>query len=88
MPRLPFQAMRIYQEDSCLVRLDVCGPMSSASVKGNIYYVTFIDDSSKKAWIYFMKTKDEAFSKFQEFKALAEKQLGRKIKVLRSYNGG
>jgi transposase InsO family protein len=35
-----------------------------------------------------MKTKDEAFSRFQEFKALVENQTGRKIKVLISDNGG
>jgi transposase InsO family protein len=35
-----------------------------------------------------MKTKDEVFSGFQEFKDLVENQTGRKIKVLRSDNGG
>ena len=38
----------------------------------NVYYVSFFDDSSRKSWIYFMKVKDEAFGKFQEFKALGE----------------
>ena len=27
---------------------------------------------SRKAWIYFMKNKDEVFNKFKEFKALIE----------------
>ena len=35
-----------------------------------------------------MKTKSEVFKRFQEFKALVENQIGRKIKVLRSENGG
>jgi transposase InsO family protein len=35
-----------------------------------------------------MKTKDEVFSRFQEFKALVENQTGRKIKTLRYDNGG
>jgi hypothetical protein len=35
-----------------------------------------------------MKTKDEVFSRFQEFKALVENQTGRKNKRLRSDNGG
>jgi hypothetical protein len=35
-----------------------------------------------------MKTKDEVFSRFQEFKALVENQTGKKMKVLRSDNGG
>jgi hypothetical protein len=60
----------------------------SVSLSGYHYYVTFIDDSSRKTWIYFMKTKDEVFSRFQEFKALVENQTGRKIRVLRFDNGG
>ena len=35
-----------------------------------------------------MKTKSEVFKRFQEFKALVETQTGRKIKVLKSDNGG
>jgi transposase InsO family protein len=62
--------------------------MSVASVKGISYYVTFIDDFSKKTWIYFMKIKDEVFSQFREFKAQVENMTRRKIKVLRIDNGG
>ena len=71
-----------------LIHSDVCGPMSAVSIGGASYYVTFIDDYSRKTWIYFMKTKDEVFSQFQEFKSLVENQMGRNIKVLRSDNGG
>jgi hypothetical protein len=35
-----------------------------------------------------LKEKDEVFKKFQEFKALVENISERKIKVLRSDNGG
>jgi hypothetical protein len=35
-----------------------------------------------------MKTKEEVFNRFQEFKDLVENQSGRKIKTLRSDNGG
>jgi transposase InsO family protein len=35
-----------------------------------------------------MKTKGWVFSRFQEFKALVENQIGKKIRVLRSDNGG
>jgi hypothetical protein len=48
-----------------LVHSDVCGPMSVASISGSMYYVSFIDDFSCKTWIYFLKTKDEVFSRFQ-----------------------
>jgi transposase InsO family protein len=71
-----------------LIHTDVCGPMSRVSLGGCEYYVTFIDDHSRKTWIFFLKTKSEVFKRFQEFKALVENQTGRKIKVLRSDNGG
>jgi hypothetical protein len=47
-----------------LVHFDVCGLMSVASLSGYNYYVTFIDDFSRRTCIYFMKTKDEVFSRF------------------------
>jgi transposase InsO family protein len=71
-----------------LIYLDVCGPMSSASLTSSLYYVVFIDDFSRKSWIFFMKTKGQVFSWFQEFKDLVENQIGKKIRVLRSDNGG
>jgi hypothetical protein len=71
-----------------LIHSDVCGSMSVESVSGSRYFVLFIDDYSRKTWIYFLKTKDEVFGRFQEFRALVENQTGRKIWVLRSDNGG
>ena len=47
-----------------LIHSDVCGPMPSISLSGYEYYVTFIDDYSRKAWIYFLKNKSEVFGKF------------------------
>jgi transposase InsO family protein len=71
-----------------LIHSDVCGPMPSSSISGYVYYVSFIDDYSHKTWVYFLKSKDEVFSKFKEFKALIENLSERKIKILRSDNGG
>jgi transposase InsO family protein len=71
-----------------LIHSNVCGPMTVASLNGYLYYVLFIDDHSKKTWIYFLKNKDGFLSKFQEFKAQVENLTGRKIKILRSDNGG
>jgi hypothetical protein len=59
-----------------LVHSDVCGPMSIASITRSMYYVSFIDNFSCKTWIYFLKTKDEVFRRFQEFKSLVENQAG------------
>jgi hypothetical protein len=38
--------------------------------------------------VYFLKSKDEVFNKFKEFKALIENLSERKIKILRLDNGG
>ena len=62
--------------------------MPSPSLSGYLYYVLFIDDFSHKAWIYFMKSKSETFSKFKEYKALVENHTSRHIYSLRANNGG
>jgi hypothetical protein len=54
----------------------------------SLYYVIFINDYSKKTWLYLLKTKDEVFNKFQEFKAEIENLTNKKIKTLRTDNGG
>ena len=53
-----------------IVYLDVCGPMYSSSLSKYVYYVSYIDDFSHNTWIYFLKEKNELFSKFMEYKAL------------------
>lgn len=55
-----------------LVQFDVCGPMFHLSLRRCEYYVTFNNDHSRKIWIFFLKTKDEVFKRFQEFKVLVE----------------
>ena len=70
-----------------IIHFDVCGPMSSNSLRGYAYYVSFIDDFSRKTWIYFMKNKDEVFRKFKEFKAFNENHTENKINTFRSDNG-
>jgi hypothetical protein len=62
--------------------------MPSSSISGYVYYVSFIDDCSRKTWLYLLKSKDEVFNKFKEFKAFIENLSERKIKILRLDNGG
>ena len=70
-----------------LIHLDMCGSISSTSLSGFEYYITFIDDYSRNTWIYFLKEKSEVFEKFKEFKALIENISDKIIKKLRSNNG-
>jgi len=66
----------------------VFGPVPVPSLGKSLYYVSFIDDFSRRTWVYFLRHKSEVFSKFKEFKALVENQTNKKIKVLRTDNGG
>ena len=77
-----------YKEILDLIHSDVCGPMPVKSLRGSLYYVIFIDDYSRKTWLYLLKTKDEVFNKFQEFKAEIENLTNKKIMTLRTYYGG
>ena len=56
-----------------IVHSNVWGPAKTMSMGGCRYYVTFIDDHTRKVWVYFMKEKSEVFTHFQNFKAMAEK---------------
>jgi hypothetical protein len=57
-----------------LVHSDVFGPVSVPSLGKYMYYVSFIDEFSRKTWIYFLRKKSEFFDRFKEFKALVENQ--------------
>ena len=49
---------------------------------GHKYYISFFDDYSGATHIYLLKNKNEAFSKFKEYKAAIELQSGKKIKFI------
>ena len=71
-----------------VIHSDVWGPTKNASMAGNKYYVTFVDDHTRKVWVYFMKAKGEVIEHFKCFKNLVEKETGLQIKCLRSDGGG
>src|SRR3954469_16406153 len=71
-----------------VIHTDICGPMNTTTRQGSRYFVSFIDDYSRKAVVYFIATKDQAHEKFDEYKNLVENQTGRRIKTLRPDRGG
>ena len=70
-----------------LIHTDVCGPISPSSLGKNNYFLLFINDFSRKTWVYFLKQKSEVFEVFKTFKAIVDNESGRKIKALRSDRG-
>ena len=71
-----------------MVHTDVWGPSPVSSLGGSRFYVTFIDDFSRKVWVYFLKHKSDVFATFKKWKAEVENHTGLKVKCLRSDNGG
>jgi len=69
-----------------LIHSDVCGPFPTETFSKKLYYVSFIDDHSRHAWIYLLARKNEVASKLDEFFNYAEAH-GR-TRLLRSDNGG
>ena len=41
--------------------------------RGNKYFVTFIDEFSRKLWIYLIKRKSDVIEVFKKFKVSVEK---------------
>ncbi|GJR63814.1 putative RNA-directed DNA polymerase [Tanacetum coccineum] len=88
--RLAFKSRSPFRLENMLdlVHSDVCGPMKTKTLGGCSYFVTFIDDHSRKVWVYTLKTKDHVFDVFKHFHALVERQTRKKLKCIRTNNGG
>lgn len=88
--RDPFPRRNAWRDKEVLqlIHSDICGPINPVSNGGKRYFITFIDDYSRKTWIYFLEEKCEAFVMFKTFKALVEKSMGKAIKILRTDRGG
>ncbi|GKD82414.1 retrotransposon protein, putative, ty1-copia subclass [Tanacetum coccineum] len=71
-----------------LIHTNVCGPFRTVSREGANYFITFTDDFSRYGFVYLMKHKHEAFETFKVFQNEVENQLGKKIKAIRSDQGG
>ena len=71
-----------------LIHSDVCGKITPATLGNSSYFVTFIDHASRYTWVYVIKNKSDVFDTFKDWKMMAEKQYERKVKILRSDNGG
>jgi transposase InsO family protein len=71
-----------------LVHSDVVGPMSTKSLSGARFLLTFVDDFSRKVFAIPIKRKADVFNEFIKLKNLVENQCGRRLKILRTDNGG
>lgn len=70
-----------------LIHRDPCGTISPDTTSGNMYFFLLVDDYSHFMWVFFHKTKDEAFKVFKLFYAQVEKKTDQKIKTFRTDRG-
>jgi len=56
-------------------------------LNGQRYFITFIDDYSRYMYFFLLYDKNEALDAFKIYKVEVEKQLGKKIKIVRSDRG-
>ena len=62
--------------------------MQNRSIGDALYFVTFIDDCSRKVWAFALKSKDQVLDIFKFFHAYVERGTRRQLKCVKAYNGG
>jgi len=67
---------------------DICTLFSTRSHQGFTYFVTWVDDKSRKVFVDAMKEKSEVARHLHAFIACVELETGHRLKVLRSDGGG
>lgn len=55
-----------------LIHSDICGPMRTESLSKSLYFISFIDDYSRKIYVYLIRKKSEVLDKFKHFKNCVE----------------
>jgi transposase InsO family protein len=71
-----------------VVHSDVMGPFQIPSAGGKRYVLTFIDDFSRFSVIYLLSAKSEVSIKIKEYINYVERFTEKKLKCLRTDNGG
>ena len=70
------------------IHSDVCGPMETAAIDGERYFVTFIDEASGRLAVSLLHSKGDVFENFIAYRQRAEKDTGKEIKSFRTDGGG
>jgi transposase InsO family protein len=88
--RLPFPQQSSFRAKQRieLVHGDLCGLATPATPGGRRYFLLLIDDLSRYMWVVVLGSKGEAANAIRRAQAAAEAECGRKLRVLRTDNGG
>ncbi|GFV64309.1 retrovirus-related Pol polyprotein from transposon TNT 1-94 [Trichonephila clavipes] len=70
-----------------LLHVDLCGPMPTESQGGNKYFLSIIDDYSRKVTVFPIQNKSDVFHTFIRFQKRAERFLSKKVIAVRTDGG-
>jgi len=71
-----------------IVHIDICGPLDVNSFGKERYFITFIDDYLHYGYVYLLHEKSQAMDALEIYLNEVERQLDRKVKVIKSDRGG
>ena len=71
-----------------IIHTDICGPLNIPCLSGEKYFITFIDDFSRYGYVYLIHEKSQAVDILEVYITEVERQLDRKVKIVRSDRGG
>ncbi|GJX18148.1 retrovirus-related pol polyprotein from transposon TNT 1-94 [Tanacetum coccineum] len=70
-----------------LLHMDLCGPMTVASINGKNYILVIVDDYSRFTWVYFLRSEDETPVIIKKFITQVQLNFDAKIHKIRTNNG-
>ncbi|GFV80857.1 retrovirus-related Pol polyprotein from transposon TNT 1-94 [Trichonephila clavipes] len=70
-----------------LLHMDLCGPMPTESQGGNKYFLSIIDDYSRKVTVFPIRNKSDVFHTFIRFQKRAERFISKKVIAVRTDGG-
>ena len=71
-----------------IIHTDICGPFDTPFFGKEKYFITFIDDFSRYGYIYLLQEKSQAMNALEVYIIKVERQLERKVNIIRSDRGG
>jgi hypothetical protein len=88
--RLPFPQQSSFRAKKRLelVHGGLCGPVTPATPGGRRYFLLLVNDLSRYMWVVVLGSKGEAADAIRRAQAAAEAECGRKLRMLRTDNGG
>ena len=71
-----------------IIHTDIYGPLHIPCFSGEKYFITFIDDLSRYGKVYLIHEKSQAIDTLEVYINEVERQLDRKVKIVRYDRGG